>query len=209
MIIGILPYPRANRILLLVPLRACFFSPAQAKRKDVVNHEQWRPFRRASQAPANGLLYIETDYVSGNIGLDWSQVQSVQSPASSSQSQTRHQGPDAQTHSKGVPERRPSPYRICSCRSESSARYGGALYSPVRFRSSIVRRRSPEAGLRITRRFGFLQPQAHDPFQGSTTSRPQSAKSATLRVASLAPRTWAIAAICASAWLIGRPSARR
>ncbi len=36
MIIGILPYPRANRNLLLVPLLACFFSPAQAKRKDVV-----------------------------------------------------------------------------------------------------------------------------------------------------------------------------
>ena len=36
MIIGILPYPRVNRILLLVPLLACFFSPAQAKRKDVV-----------------------------------------------------------------------------------------------------------------------------------------------------------------------------
>jgi putative salt-induced outer membrane protein YdiY len=29
----------------------------------------------------NGLLYVETDYVSGNIGLDWSQVQSVQSTA--------------------------------------------------------------------------------------------------------------------------------
>jgi putative salt-induced outer membrane protein YdiY len=29
----------------------------------------------------NGLLYIETDYVSGNIGLDWNQVQSVESTA--------------------------------------------------------------------------------------------------------------------------------
>ncbi len=29
----------------------------------------------------DGLLYIETDYVSGNIGLDWAQVQSVQSTA--------------------------------------------------------------------------------------------------------------------------------
>ena len=29
----------------------------------------------------NGLLYVETDYVSGNIGLDWNQVESVQSAA--------------------------------------------------------------------------------------------------------------------------------
>ena len=29
----------------------------------------------------NGLLFIETDYASGNIGLDWDQVQSVQSTA--------------------------------------------------------------------------------------------------------------------------------
>jgi putative salt-induced outer membrane protein YdiY len=29
----------------------------------------------------NGLLYVETDYVSGNIGLDWGQVQSIQSSA--------------------------------------------------------------------------------------------------------------------------------
>ena len=66
-----------------------------------------------------------------------------------------------------------------------------------------------EAGLRLTRCLGTLKPQVHEPFQGSTISRPQSSKSATLRVASLAPRTWAMAAICASAWLIGLPSARR
>jgi hypothetical protein len=29
----------------------------------------------------NGLLYVETDYVAGNIGLDWNQVHSVQSTA--------------------------------------------------------------------------------------------------------------------------------
>ncbi len=55
----------------------------------------------------------------------------------------------------------------------------------------------------------LLEPKVHEPFQGSTTSRPQSSKSTTLRVASLAPRTCAMAAICASAWLIGLPSARR
>jgi hypothetical protein len=46
-------------------------------------------------------------------------------------------------------------------------------------------------------------------FHGSTTSRPQSMKSPALRVASFARRAWAMAAICASAWLIGRPRARR
>src|SRR5258707_15051801 len=45
----------------------------------------------------------------------------------------------------------------------------------------------------------LLEPQVHEPFQGSTTSRPQSSKSATLRGATLAPRTCAMAAICASA----------
>jgi len=29
----------------------------------------------------DGILYVETDYVSGNIGLDWNQVQLVQSTA--------------------------------------------------------------------------------------------------------------------------------
>ena len=48
---------------------------------------------------------------------------------------------------------------------------------------------------------------SYKPFQGSTTSMPQSVKSPMLRVASLAPRIWAMAAICASAWLIGLPSA--
>ncbi len=67
-------------------------------------------------------------------------------------------------------------------------------------------RNSPQEGNSL---FGFFKPQFHEPFQGSRTSRPQSSKSATLRVASLAPRTWAMAAICASAWLIGLPSARR
>ncbi len=82
----------------------------------------------------------------------------------------------------------------------------GRRLRPTRTRT---RRRNQEGGLRLTRSFGFLKPQVHEPFQGSTTSRPQSSKSATLRVASFAPRTWAMAAICASAWLIGLPSARR
>jgi hypothetical protein len=46
-------------------------------------------------------------------------------------------------------------------------------------------------------------------FHGSTMSIPQSAKSERFRVASEAPREAAIAAICASAWEIGRPERRR
>jgi hypothetical protein len=45
--------------------------------------------------------------------------------------------------------------------------------------------------------------------QGLTIAAPVSAKSATLRVAIEAPRETAMAAICASNWLIGRPMARR
>src|ERR1700722_15406309 len=81
MTIGILPYPRANRILLLVPLLACFVSPAQAKRKDVVIMNNGDHFTGQVKRLQNGLLYVETDYVSGNIGLDWNQVKSVQSTA--------------------------------------------------------------------------------------------------------------------------------
>jgi putative salt-induced outer membrane protein YdiY len=81
MIIGMFPYPRAKRILLLVPLLVCFASPAQAKRKDVVIMNNGDHFTGQVKRLQNGLLYVETEYVSGNIGLDWNQVQSVQSTA--------------------------------------------------------------------------------------------------------------------------------
>jgi hypothetical protein len=81
MIIVILLYPRASRILLLVFLMVCFCFPAQAKRKDVVIMNNGDHFTGQVKRLQNGLLYIETDYVSGNIGLDWDQVQSIQSSA--------------------------------------------------------------------------------------------------------------------------------
>jgi hypothetical protein len=73
--------PRACRILLLTPLLACFCSAALANRKDVVIMNNGDHFTGQVKRLQNGLLYIETDYVSGNIGLDWGQVQSVQSSA--------------------------------------------------------------------------------------------------------------------------------
>src|SRR5208282_4615495 len=81
MTIGIAPFPGARRFFLLVPLLACLCSPAQAKRKDVVIMNNGDHFTGEVKGLQNGLLYVETDYVSGKIGLDWNQVQSVQSTA--------------------------------------------------------------------------------------------------------------------------------
>jgi putative salt-induced outer membrane protein YdiY len=81
MIIRILAFPRANRIVLLTLVLVFLCSPAQAKRKDVVIMNNGDHFTGQVKRLQNGLLYIETDYVSGNIGLDWNQVQSVESTA--------------------------------------------------------------------------------------------------------------------------------
>jgi putative salt-induced outer membrane protein YdiY len=77
----ILSFCRASRICLLAPLLACLSSPAQAGRKDVVIMNNGDHFTGEVKRLQNGLLYVETDYVSGNIALDWNQVQSVQSTA--------------------------------------------------------------------------------------------------------------------------------
>jgi putative salt-induced outer membrane protein YdiY len=77
----VLPFRRAIPTFLLVPLLACVSSPAQEKRKDVVVMNNGDRFTGKVKRLQNGLLYVETDYVSGNIGLDWNQVQSVQSTA--------------------------------------------------------------------------------------------------------------------------------
>jgi putative salt-induced outer membrane protein YdiY len=81
MIIRILAFPRASRFLFLVLLTVFLCSPAQANRKDVVVMINGDHFTGQVKRLQNGLLFIETDYVSGNIGLDWNQVQSVQSTA--------------------------------------------------------------------------------------------------------------------------------
>jgi hypothetical protein len=57
------------------------------------------------------------------------------------------------------------------------------------------------------KRFSYQQPAFQS--QGLMISMPQSVKSLTLRVASLAPRDRAIAAIMASNRLIGLPAALR
>src|ERR1700722_12443359 len=78
---GIIASPRASRIFLLMPLLVCLGSPAQAKRNDVVIMNNGDHFTGEVKSLGNGLLYISTDYVSDNIGVDWNQVQSVQSAA--------------------------------------------------------------------------------------------------------------------------------
>ena len=75
------PFSVASRVLLLAPVVALFCTPAQAKRKDVVIMNNGDHFTGQVKRLENGLLYIETDYVTGNIGLDWNQVQSIESTA--------------------------------------------------------------------------------------------------------------------------------
>jgi putative salt-induced outer membrane protein YdiY len=74
-------FPRARWLLLLAPLVTCLSSHAAAKRKDVVIMNNGDHFTGQVKRLQNGLLYIETDYVAGNIGLDWNQVQSIKSTA--------------------------------------------------------------------------------------------------------------------------------
>jgi putative salt-induced outer membrane protein YdiY len=72
---------RVNRGVFLVALWAFLCVPAQAKRKDVVVMNNGDHFTGEVKRLQNGLLYVSTDYVSGNIGLDWNQVKSVESAA--------------------------------------------------------------------------------------------------------------------------------
>jgi hypothetical protein len=74
-------YRRVSHFFLLTLLSACLCSAAHAKRKDVVIMKNGDHFTGEVKRLENGLLFVETDYVAGNIGLDWNQVESVQSTA--------------------------------------------------------------------------------------------------------------------------------
>jgi hypothetical protein len=76
-----LPFGPCGCIFLLAILLASLCPSAQAKRKDMVVMSNGDHFTGEVKRLQNGLLFVETDYVSGNIGLDWNQVQSVQSTA--------------------------------------------------------------------------------------------------------------------------------
>jgi Protein of unknown function, DUF481 len=81
MIIALIRVRRASHIFLLALFWACLCSAAHAKRKDVVIMNNGDHFTGEVKRLQNGLLYVETDYVSGSVGLDWNQVESVQSTA--------------------------------------------------------------------------------------------------------------------------------
>jgi len=81
MILRIMVFPRAGRVLFLLLLAPFLCCPAQAKRKDVVVMNNGDHFTGEVKRLKDGLLFIETDYVSSNIALDWNQVESVQSTA--------------------------------------------------------------------------------------------------------------------------------
>jgi putative salt-induced outer membrane protein YdiY len=72
---------RAGHIFALALLCACLSPAAHAKRKDLVIMNNGDHFTGEVKRLENGLLYVETDYVAGSIGLDWNQVESVQSTA--------------------------------------------------------------------------------------------------------------------------------
>jgi Protein of unknown function, DUF481 len=81
MSIGLFRFHHASHIFVFALLSACLCSAAYAKRKDVVIMNNGDHFTGEVKRLENGLLYVETDYVASSIGLDWNQVESVQSSA--------------------------------------------------------------------------------------------------------------------------------
>jgi putative salt-induced outer membrane protein YdiY len=74
-------FPGMTRIFLLFQLLMCLSCPVMALRGDVVVMKNGDHLTGQVKRLENGLLFVEMPYVSGNVGLDWNQVQSVQSTA--------------------------------------------------------------------------------------------------------------------------------
>ncbi len=72
---------RAASYFLLASFFACLCSSAREIRKDIIIMSNGDRITGQVKRLENGLLYVEMPYVSGNIGLDWNQVDSVQSTA--------------------------------------------------------------------------------------------------------------------------------
>jgi len=77
----ILKFPCASRPFLFAALLLCLCPAVRAGRKDTVIMNNGDHFTGEVKRLQNGLLYVETDYVSSSIALDWNQVQSVESTA--------------------------------------------------------------------------------------------------------------------------------
>lgn len=73
----------ASRVLVLVGVvvLACLPALAKVKRHDVVIMKNGDHLTGDVKKLENGVLYVETDYFSGSIGLDWLQVDKVESTA--------------------------------------------------------------------------------------------------------------------------------
>jgi putative salt-induced outer membrane protein YdiY len=63
---------------LLILSFAFICAPAEAKRKDVVTMKNGDHLTGEVKKLESGVLYVDLDYVSGNVGLDWKQVDTVQ-----------------------------------------------------------------------------------------------------------------------------------
>jgi putative salt-induced outer membrane protein YdiY len=77
-------FPRTLSLCKIAALVAiCLFvsRPLQAKRKDIVVMNNGDRFTGEVKSLQNGVLYFETDYVAEKFGVDWAQVQSVESTA--------------------------------------------------------------------------------------------------------------------------------
>jgi len=77
----ILTFPRAVRAFVFLSIASCLCPSAHAQRKDVVVMNNGDHFTGEVKSLQNGLLYVQVAYVSSKVGLDWNQVQSVQSTA--------------------------------------------------------------------------------------------------------------------------------
>ncbi len=81
MIMRTFTFPCMRRSLLLTFLLLFICCPVRARRRDVVVMNNGDHFTGEVKRLQNGLLMVETDYVTGSIALDWNQVESVHSTA--------------------------------------------------------------------------------------------------------------------------------
>ena len=81
----VVPFLRASRSVCLATLLVFVFFPfqtqAQVKRHDVVIMKNGDHITGDIKRLENGLLYVDTTYVTDSIALDWNQVKSVKSSA--------------------------------------------------------------------------------------------------------------------------------
>ena len=69
------------RLILSIVVIAMLCASASARRKDVVVMKNGDKLTGDVKRLENGVLYVETDYSSGSVPIDWMQVESVHSIA--------------------------------------------------------------------------------------------------------------------------------